>query len=321
MTENAVYDLKTSLVFSKLIQPLRRSSFRRLKQNLVKNGCVDPIPVWHMFVLEDFERYSLCTQLQIPFQIQEKNFSCCEEAVAWVCAKQLHRKDLTEERRKYLIGIQLEAERVAAAQRMYPDLDISSNTPDEMDFPYSKNAKSSFPSAKSVALRIGAANHISWNTVIKYVEYATMIESIWNKQQEAAQSILLGQVKISQKGVIALADISETQLDEVVRRLKRAEDRHSKRNSMEIIVSEGFNAPPQNHRPPKPSVKDMPKHDPDAEIVAMTYTVPSWGESIKRVRENVDIGAVTGPAKRKLTVTLSNLQVEVNALLNLVRDE
>lgn len=55
MTENAVYDLKTSLVFSKLIQPLRRSSFRRLKQNLVKNGCVDPIPVWHMFVLEDFE--------------------------------------------------------------------------------------------------------------------------------------------------------------------------------------------------------------------------------------------------------------------------
>ena len=321
MTEKAVYDLRTSIVFSKLVQPLRRASFRRLEQGIAKNGCDAPIPVWKRFVLEDFERYSICVKLQVPFLIQEMDFCCWEEAVVWVCEKQLRRKDLTEERRKYLIGVQLEAERVATAQRMHPGLGLYSDAPDEMDFLTGDHEKRLLPTAKSVALRIGAANHVSWNTVIKYVEYARMIESTWKKSPEAAQSILLGQVKISQKGVITLAGLPDTQLEDVVGRLKRAEDRHSKRNNMQIIVSEGFNAPPIVHRPPKPSVKDMPKHDPDAQIVALTYTVPSWGESIKRVRESVDIGVVTDLAKRKLIAALSNLMIEADALLDLVRDE
>ena len=49
-----VFALKTDMGFQDLIQPLRSTAFRKLQQNLVKNGSAEPIRVWRMNILEDF---------------------------------------------------------------------------------------------------------------------------------------------------------------------------------------------------------------------------------------------------------------------------
>lgn len=78
-----------------LIPPLLETEFSALKENLQKNGCKDPLKVWQtnnqtiditdnpddvVYVLIDgHNRFQLCNELQIPFNIQIDNFESITE--------------------------------------------------------------------------------------------------------------------------------------------------------------------------------------------------------------------------------------------------
>lgn len=319
--EKAVYTLKIGLGFPQLVQPLRRSSYHRLRQSVLREGAQTPVLVWRSYVLEDFDQYALFAKHQIPFECREMDFSSREEALAWVCAKQLLRKDLTEERRKYLIGIQLDVQRVAIAKKKHAETSLHTGeyedlVLDDLDYP-----RDLLPSAKAVAQEIGTVNHISWNTVIKYADYAKHIEAIRKKHTDLANKILIGRCMVSHKSVAALASKTVEELEELNQQLKKRTKKDSKRKDLRLIVPETASDAKQNRPSGGPSVKDMPTYDPDAEIKALTYTVPSWGESVRRVREKVNFEAVTEPAKKRLFIALSNLMRDILSLLEIVRDE
>ena len=316
-----VFALKTDMGFQDLIQPLRTTAFRKLQQNLVKNGSDEPIRVWRMNILEDFEMYTVCAKLQIPFDYREMDFSCREEAVVWICENQLRRRDLTDEWRKFLIGIQLETERVAIVIKKHSDLCFSIEEHEDTGFLPRDYLQKPLPSARSVALRIGTVNHISWCTVIKYAEYARYIEAVRRKNRELAKHILCGHYRVSHNSVATLSRMSKEQLGDIYCMLQKDGSNHSKYKNMRTILMEGPPAPENESPFPNPSVKDMPAYNPDAEIVALTYTVPSWGETIKRVREKVNVGAVTIPAKTRLIEALTNIMQEIRLLLEYVRNE
>ena len=216
-----VFALKTDMGFQDLIQPLRKTAFRKLQQSIEKNGCTEPISVWRANILEDFEVYAICTKRQIPFEYRELDFSCREEAVAWICENQLHRKDLTDEWRKYLIGIQLETERVAIVIKKQSDLCITVEEHHESDFLPRDYLQKPLPSARSVALRIGSVNHLSWCTVLKYAEYARQIEAVRRKNPGLAKHILYGQYKVSHNSVATLSRMSREQLEDIYRMLQK----------------------------------------------------------------------------------------------------
>jgi hypothetical protein len=65
----------------------------------------------------------------------------------------------------------------------------------------------------------------------------------------------------------------------------------------------------------------MPAFDPDAEITALTLTIPSWVSSIKRTRTNTDFDRVSDYAKGKLTETLINLQHTISKMLATIKGE
>ena len=319
--DKAVHALKIGLGFPQLVQPLRKSSYHRLRQSLLRDDAQTPILVWRSYVLEDFDRYAIFTKHLIPFACREMDFSSREEAVAWVCAKQLLRKDLTEERRKYLIGIQLDAKRVAIAQKKHADISLCTEDFEDLVLDDQGYSRDLLPSARSVALEIGAVNHISWNTVIKYADYARHIEAIRKKHAELANKILLGRCVVSHTSVAFLAKKTAEELEAVSQQHKKEANMDSKHKNVRLIIQETVAEPKRNRPAVGPSVKDMPTYDPDAEIKALTFTVPSWGESVKRVREKVNFEAVTEPAKKRLLAALSNLMQDILALLEIVRDE
>ena len=319
--EKAVYQLKISADFQNLVQPIRRPALRRLVQNMEDHGCNEPFSVWRMCLLEDFDRYETCQRLQIPFTFREYDFPCREAAIVWVCASQLSRKDLTEEWQKYLIGIQYGAERIAIAQKTQPNLDLNLDIMDEVELLSNEGAPAMLPSGRAIATRIGEVNHISWNTVIKYAEYARMIDAVRRTHPPIANHILLGNLKVSHDMVMTLSKMSAVQLEDVYQRLKTSGHGQSKNKNMRAIIAGGAAAPAKERRVYGPSVKDMPSYDPDAEITALTYTIPSWDDSIRRVCEKVDFVTVTVPAKRKLAEALGRLMQEIRLLLEKVRDE
>ena len=109
--------LKIDEEFRHLIRPLRHREFLQLEQNIINDGCRDPIVVWHDTIVDGHNRYEICMRHSIPFDTKDMEFECREAAVAWICANQLGRRNITEETRKFLIGMQYENEKLVTRIR------------------------------------------------------------------------------------------------------------------------------------------------------------------------------------------------------------
>ncbi len=103
--------------FKNLIRPLYRQEYLQLEANLLADGCRTPISVWDGVIVDGHNRYEICTRHGIPFEIEEMSFECREAAIAWICANQLGRRNLTEETRKFLIGMQYENEKIVNSKK------------------------------------------------------------------------------------------------------------------------------------------------------------------------------------------------------------
>ena len=112
--EKKVWTLKIDKGFQELIRPLFKNEYLQLEANLISDGCREPIAVWNGVIVDGHNRYKICTEHGIPFSIVEMHFNYREEAIAWICANQLGRRNLTEESRKFLIGKQYESEKIVS---------------------------------------------------------------------------------------------------------------------------------------------------------------------------------------------------------------
>ena len=110
-----------------LIPPLLESEFLSLKDNLQKHGCKDPLKIWQtnnpvinregdsdqaIYVLIDgHNRFQLCNELQIPFNIQIDNFESLKEVRDFMIDFQLSRRNITLQQASYLRGIRYNTEK------------------------------------------------------------------------------------------------------------------------------------------------------------------------------------------------------------------
>lgn len=122
MDEKTIRPLKIEPKFKNLIRPLQRKEYLQLEQNILSDGCRDPIITWNGVIVDGHNRYEICMRYQIPFAVLEMDFSCEAEAIAWICANQLGRRNISEETRKYLIGKQFEAEKLAGAVKIQMEI-------------------------------------------------------------------------------------------------------------------------------------------------------------------------------------------------------
>lgn len=83
----------------------------------------------------------------------------------------------------------------------------------------------------------------------------------------------------------------------------------SKKTDIQII------SPSKRKKDKKFAIKDMPEYDPDAEILSLIFTIPSWIESLDRVL-SLDTYKVASPkAKVKLKEELKNLEFSICTML------
>ena len=66
------------------------------------------------------------------------------------------------------------------------------------------------------------------------------------------------------------------------------------------------------------SVKDVPAFDPDAEIVGLALTIPSWLSSLERVRKAMNPAIASEKSKQMLSLSLHNIIEEIENMLSLI---
>jgi len=308
MDKRDVPELKIDSYFKTLIPPLSRQEYLQLEQNILTEGCLDPIVTWRGIIIDGHNRYEICRRHNIPFRTVEMTFDYKEEVIAWICNHQLGRRNVTEETRKFLIGKQYASEKVVNEKRnalginQYTYSNPRAVVPADPD-----KRKPSAPSGHKTAKRIGDKHHLAWNTVQKYGYYADAMEVIARKAPDVAARILSGQLKISHENLLQMAGLSPENIRVVMKRVESTQPHpfaqyNQTRWAMQIAEEEN-----QSGATPPPSIKDMPKFDPDAELTSLTLTIPSWINTIRRAKEKTDLAIATSGAKSELLQALTSL--------------
>ena len=118
MLEKKLYDLTVDPEFRDLIPPLNEKELKLLEASIVADGCESPLIVWNGVIIDGHNRYMICRKHEIPFAIQEKNFSSRDGAMLWMLRNQLGRRNLNNYQRVELVLKFEPLVKNAAEQRM-----------------------------------------------------------------------------------------------------------------------------------------------------------------------------------------------------------
>lgn len=248
--ENKINELKVCEKFKRLVQPLIGDELCCLEKEVSQSRDVR-IFVYNDMIVDEYEKYDFAVKLGIPIKFISIPACSFNEAVVWLCRTQLRRSNLTLMMRKYLIGKRSLAEQELQNQKLH---DVS--------------GKASACRGKiktATRKRVGSEYNYSYNAVRTYELCAKTVDVLFLKNTEFALRLLHGEMDITQSDLIKFAELSEIQQKNVPENLM---------NNKKVIVK-------------TPTIKSIPKYDPDAEIFSLTLTVPSWINMIERVGQNI----------------------------------
>ncbi len=310
--EQQLYQLETDLGLRRLTAPLNLVEFNEMEEEIKKNGGAKGVKVWGKTILVDYEYYEYCHKQKIPFCIVSISLETWAEAVAWICKNQLLRKSLSEAMKKYLIGKRSLAERTIGLRQMQK----LENHVDQQDCTVMKLAMHNV-SRTHVRERIGTEYLLAYMTVRKYESYAQAIDILYAFSPEFVEAHLAGRLKVSFDKIDRLVVLPpEAVCSECQRMMQESSEarqglvkgmRIMKGNKIEIL--------------PAISIKNMPTYDPDAEIVSLSLTVPSWTSSILRVRDVSNIAETSPEARCRLREALISLKSITDKMLYVLRED
>lgn len=323
MEGKKLWKLQIDKDFKCLIRPLFKAEYLTLEENIIADGCRDPIVTWNGIIIDGHNRYEICNRHSIPFAVVEMSFDCREEVIAWICSNQLGRRNLTEETRKYLIGMQYEAEKTVNALKNPLGNNQYSNS--ESSLPYEEfnpSELAAMAATKSkTAKRIAGENHISHGTVEKYALYAKAMTEIGKKCPSIVPRILSGRYKISHANLLELSRMDESDILRFSQRLDKNQQAFVQYHMTRKEIQPSSDPVSSSAPPSIPSVKDMPAFDPDAEITGLTLTVPSWTSSISRIKTKTDLSIASAAARKKLEEALMELSSQIMEMLSMIRED
>ena len=313
------YHLIIDPEFQRLIPPLSAKEREILEENILRDGCREPLVIWNDIILDGHNRYEICRQHSLPFEVKDVTLESRDEAVAWICANQMGRRNITEETRRYLIGKRFEVEKRIGARNatginQYSDSEVS---PTIWGKP--KNNETKY----GISARIGNEYNISHATVEKYGRYARAVDRIGSVDAHVVPYILSGVVHLGQDNAYDMTQLTDKQITAVTSDIPPNCHYHLDRDRIIESLKKSRQKSPEHTQMPEfstQSIKDMPSYDPDAEVSSLTLTIPSWRTSIERVQAASNMMAVSTSAKASLRRELESLMRTVEKMLDRVEE-
>lgn len=305
------YRLKVDAEFQSIVPPLSPDEFNQLETNILRDGCREPITIWDNIILDGHNRYFICKKHDLDFKVHSVCISCRDEAIAWICSNQMGRRNITEERRRYLIGKRYESEKKIGPHNANGRNQYSEVRPTMLGEPQTTDTH------RQTATKIGNDYHLSNTTVEKYGRYARAIDHISEVNKRFAPRLLTGEVRISYENTLGLAQLSPEQINTIAARVKDMPVCYLDKNEI-IDTLRSIPKKPTQPEEPLVTVKNMPAFDPDAEVSSLSLTIPSWCSSISRVHSEANLKSISSAARGRLQTELTSLKRCVEIMLDAI---
>ncbi len=273
-----------------MIPPLTEAERENLERSLRSEGCREALVVWGDVIVDGHNRYEICRKWGIPFRVIRLNFTSRAAAISWICLNQLSRRNLTPEAYRYLIGKQYDAEKAQGYNR-------NPEGRNQYGEPGTGKAEAG-ESGRKVSFRLAKAYHLCHTTVERYGDLSRALDRIEEKKPGTLPSFLSGRCRLPRQRLEALSRLPEEKLGPALDRLMNEPAPASGRG--------GARRGGKKKSSLDTKVKEMPKFNPDGDINAAAYTVPSWCETLARLTRS---GAryASPEARRRLSDALGRL--------------
>ena len=216
--------LKIDPEFSAQILPPSFQELQQLEMNMIRDGkLTDPIIVWHKTILDGHNRYNLLKKHSfIEYEIKEMELSSRQEALIWICNHQLGRRNLTPERRKYLIGKRYEAEKQISQNRGNQYTSTKKDGTDQND--PCQNKSGSHITRQRIAKETGTSE----GYVQRAEKYMNGVEAADEAAPGTREEILNGKIKAADREICAIAKAPKEQRPEIVAELRKPKSERDK---------------------------------------------------------------------------------------------
>ena len=226
--------LKIDPEFQSKIPPLQFEEEQQLEQNIIAEGRIlNPIITWNGYILDGHTRYRILKKHGfIKFEVEEIQLANKYEALAWICKNQLGRRNLSPERKKFLLGKEYESTKLAVGGQ--PGNCNKINRCDQNDH---------IDSEKRTCERIAVEHGVGSATVRRAEKYSRGIDAAEEAVPGAQEEILTGHIKATDEQIVALASIPKEERPAILEELKK------KKSDRDDTVLERLKP---NRPPPKP---------------------------------------------------------------------
>ena len=214
-------NLKIDPEFQSKIPPLTAEERSQLEANILEEGrLLNPLIVWKGFIVDGHNRFEILKEHpEIEYTILEKEFAGREEAIVWICKNQLGRRNLTPEQRRYLVGKQYEAEKLAHGGSRKMEGDQPSCHGDNL------------VSQPKTCERIAQENGVNWRSVIRSEKFAQNVDAAEAAVPGTREKILSGKVKPTAAELAAVSSAAPEDRPDLVAEICRP--RQEKRTARE----------------------------------------------------------------------------------------
>ena len=258
-------------------------------------------------IIDGHNRYEICQKHGLPFGILVMEFDNRDDVIEWIYQNQLSRRNLTDEKRTYLIGKQYEHRKNRVGG-------VGSNQYKKVEGAQSEPLA---PNAKTYDI-IARENNVSRETVKRAEQYAKSVDNIAKTLgNETKEKILSGELKTNKQDIVKLSQLEpekqavvfkkvieeKKDLKNVIKETERAERDEQLKSVVSIDETEEYNVilvdPPwqydfsgtknrdiENHYPTMTmdELKEMSLPAMEDSVMFMWATAPKLEEAIELLK-------------------------------------
>jgi hypothetical protein len=174
---------------------------------------------------------------------------------------------------------------------------------------------------EALFMRLGQSFGCSEPTVRRFISYGKAIDHLHAVAPDIVDDIVSGNLIISIENLRSLVKRPHMEMYRTVARIKSGKERIHEIFPERAIKLKKSAIDRKQKASLVSTVKDTPKYDPDAQVMGLTYTIPSWITAIERIFMSAHICDVTKHARNKLIKELSALENATDLMLELLSEE
>ena len=181
---------------------------------------------------------------------------------------------------------------------------------------FKESGERKYETRRETAVRLGKEHHISGTTIQRYWKYSQALDAIAKSAPEITRQILSGNYKMTIASIHALARMNPNQLRELSQDFGINPPAFIRYGNSRKNLTRRATSKYEGQAVRPPAIKTMPAFDPDAEVTALTLTIPSWISSVGRIKASTDLRAVSRSARSDLKAVLTALRIKAQELLD-----